>query len=213
MLLSMTPRWHLISSSMTFSLQDLVDLSTNALGAELAELHRQVDDHIRLLCVDCRGKGRLCEVCRDEEDPLFLFDTACDGSKVIYNESRNINSDRNYSSPPGVKCANRRCKRVAHRNCQTIVVDYNSNPLESREAENREFGDIAKQRNGDQEVDGSVMNLGKAVDQKEEVEREKRLRRRRNAELETSDSPRTFGEFCHKCERKRALGHLVGIHK
>lgn len=65
-------RPHLLDNTELYSLQDLVDTCSGDLPSRLHDIVDVYTDHIKKECEVCRGRGHICEICKNEEI-LFPF--------------------------------------------------------------------------------------------------------------------------------------------
>ncbi|KAL1517210.1 hypothetical protein ABEB36_001004 [Hypothenemus hampei] len=63
---------HLIDNADMYSLQDLMDTNSGDLPSKLHDLEDVFLRHIKIECEICKGRGHICEICRNEEI-LFPF--------------------------------------------------------------------------------------------------------------------------------------------
>jgi len=84
--------------SVFYSLTDLVDIATGRLYRELKTVEAIFEDHIRVDCLICKGRGHICKVCNQGshslvnfDEPMFPFDkegiNTCSDCGSVYHES------------------------------------------------------------------------------------------------------------------------------
>ena len=84
--------------SVFYSLTDLVDIATGRLYRELKTVEAIFEDHIRVDCLICKGRGHICKVCNQGshslvnfDEPMFPFDregiSTCSDCGSVYHES------------------------------------------------------------------------------------------------------------------------------
>ncbi|XP_048241861.1 differentially expressed in FDCP 8 homolog A-like isoform X4 [Haliotis rufescens] len=73
LLLLVQTRQHFVESSDIYSMKDLMDIQTDTLLSELAQVHSAWAQHIKTDCELCQARGFFCEMC-EEKEVLFPFD-------------------------------------------------------------------------------------------------------------------------------------------
>ncbi|XP_066151320.1 differentially expressed in FDCP 8 homolog isoform X1 [Euwallacea fornicatus] len=82
-------RPHLIESVDLYSLQDLMDTYSGDLPSKLHNLVDLYMKHIKCECEICRGRGHICEVCKNEEVlfPFVLTAVVCEGCNGVFHKT------------------------------------------------------------------------------------------------------------------------------
>ncbi|XP_022331608.1 differentially expressed in FDCP 8 homolog A-like [Crassostrea virginica] len=107
-LLLLRGRQHFVETSDKYSMQDLLDITSDTLLPELANIHTTWAQHIKTDCQKCQAKGFICELC-DDKETLFPFDSiAVVCSQCSYVLHRHCFANR------GAQCP--RCERRSKRN-------------------------------------------------------------------------------------------------
>ncbi|XP_064640629.1 differentially expressed in FDCP 8 homolog B-like isoform X2 [Lineus longissimus] len=73
LLLQLKDRQHFVDNSDIYSMQDLLDIASDALVPKLTKIHASFAQHIKADCELCQVKGFICELC-DSQEILFPFD-------------------------------------------------------------------------------------------------------------------------------------------
>ncbi|ESO97291.1 hypothetical protein LOTGIDRAFT_114879, partial [Lottia gigantea] len=67
-------RQHFVESSDVYTMKDLMEVQTDVLLSEIAQVHSTWAQHIKTDCERCQGRGYVCELCHEDE-VLFPFDS------------------------------------------------------------------------------------------------------------------------------------------
>lgn len=81
-------RPHLLENVDMYSLQDLVDTYSGDLPSMLHELVDIYSKHVKVDCAICRGRGHICEICKNVEI-LFPFVASahiCQNCKAVFHK-------------------------------------------------------------------------------------------------------------------------------
>ncbi|KAK3102757.1 hypothetical protein FSP39_013696 [Pinctada imbricata] len=106
-LLLLQSRQHFVDTSDVYSMQDLMDIVTDSLLGELAQIHAQWAQHIKTDCQLCQAKGFMCELC-DNKETLFPFDNIA----VVCSQCTYV-LHRHCYAKKGAQCP--RCERRSKR--------------------------------------------------------------------------------------------------
>ncbi|CAH1122894.1 unnamed protein product [Ceutorhynchus assimilis] len=82
-------RPHLIENLDMYSLQDLVDTHSGDLPSKLHNFVDIYTKHIKVDCEVCKGRGHICEVCKNEEVlfPFVISAFVCQNCKAVFHKS------------------------------------------------------------------------------------------------------------------------------
>ncbi|XP_062601643.1 differentially expressed in FDCP 8 homolog [Saccostrea cucullata] len=107
-LLLLKERQHFVETSDKYSMQDLLDITSDTLLPELASIHTTWAQHIKTDCQKCQAKGFICELC-DDDETLFPFDSIA----VVCSQCSYV-LHRHCFAKRGAQCP--RCERRNKRN-------------------------------------------------------------------------------------------------
>lgn len=107
-LLLLSERQHFVETSDKYSMQDLLDITSDTLLPELANIHTTWAQHIKTDCQKCQAKGFICELC-DDKETLFPFDSIA----VVCSQCSYV-LHRHCFAKRGAQCP--RCERRSKRN-------------------------------------------------------------------------------------------------
>ncbi|RZF48698.1 hypothetical protein LSTR_LSTR011185 [Laodelphax striatellus] len=73
-----------------YSLRDLIELHSGELITTLKDIRKEFSKHIKVKCTICSGQGYICEVCADDKNIVFPFDSTaynCSKCRWVYHKT------------------------------------------------------------------------------------------------------------------------------
>ncbi|XP_022248223.1 differentially expressed in FDCP 8 homolog isoform X1 [Limulus polyphemus] len=113
LLLEPKERQHLVENADMYSLRDLIDLKTGVLKKFLRKIYSMFSVHITKECEGCRGKGFICELCKNVE-VIFPFEDqsiSCFQCSTVFHKECYMK--RKNCCP---KCKRRQRQIILHQN-------------------------------------------------------------------------------------------------